>query len=130
MESAKRWMNTEETANDDDGGGDDDSDDDPNNESLSYLPQDRHETTMQHNFADENEMKRRRLTSDAPESLPFLRDTNPNVADIIIEEELRAKRNSNSSQPSNNDETWQFEEVVNFFRGLHVHGTHQNVIYL
>ena len=47
-----------------------------------------------------------------PQSLPFLSSTNANIAAIILEEE--------TSQLNN--QTWQSEEVVNFFRGLYVHG--------
>ncbi|KAL7542149.1 hypothetical protein ACHAXR_011562 [Thalassiosira sp. AJA248-18] len=64
---------------------------------------------------------KRKLLKKVPQSLPFL--SNTAVADIIVEEELRAKRKVGSSKTqTRNDQIWQPEEVINFFRGLYVHG--------
>lgn len=58
--------------------------------------------------------KKRKLKK-VPHSLPFL--SNTIVADIIVEEELRAKKTGRCA-----DELWQPDEVIHFFRALYVHG--------
>ena len=130
-ESAKRWRNTNEVATGDDGK--------PTGESPSPrpLPQDarpsgerkRSADTMQNIPTQQasssmkvstpksaKKSKKRKLSGGKkvapPQSLPFLSSTNANIAAIIHEEE--------TSQLNN--QTWQSEEVVNFFRGLYVHG--------
>jgi hypothetical protein len=61
--------------------------------------------------------KKRKNEGKTPESLPFL--NNVEVADIIATEEQRAKRRK--VEKPDDPQSWQPDEVVNFFRGLHVH---------
>mmetsp|Transcript_19912 Transcript_19912/g.41917 ORF Transcript_19912/g.41917 Transcript_19912/m.41917 type:complete len:557 (-) Transcript_19912:1366-3036(-) len=73
--------------------------------------------------AKNNNKKRKVLIKKVPQSLPFL--TNTDVADIIVEEELRAKKIAEeglAGQSSPRDDVWQPNDVTNFFRGLYVHG--------
>lgn len=65
----------------------------------------------------ETSSKKRKIEGKTPESLPFL--NNVEVADIIATEEQRFKRRKVEKQ--DNPQSWQPEEVVNFFRGLYVH---------
>lgn len=66
-------------------------------------------------------MKKKKLRS-VPESLPFLSGTNERIADMILEEEARAKRKVGKSP---RPEDWTPEEVAGFFRAVHVHGALQ-----
>jgi hypothetical protein len=101
MESAKAWLI---------GGNDDDYAD--------------HRAKLRRNLKpapqaplDVTSSKKRKNEGKTPESLPFL--NNVEVADIIATEEQRAKRRK--VEKPDDPHSWQPEEVVNFFRGLHVH---------
>jgi len=113
MESAKRWLKS------------DGADDDPTSE--SQRPKKSKPPPAQAPFEAASSKKRKSLMK-TPESLPFLGNVDENVADIIAGEELRAKRR-NADCPRSNplDQSWQPDEVVNFFRGLYVHGELQRM---
>ena len=108
MESAKRWLISDGT------------DDDPTSE--SQRPR-KSKPPPAHAPLEAASSKKRKSLKRTPESLPFLGNVDENVADIIAGEELRAKRR-NADGPRSNplDQSWQPDEVVNFFRGLYVHG--------
>ena len=108
MESAKRWLKSD--------GMDDDS--------TSVKQYQRPKKSKPPPRAPlETATKKRNVLNRTPESLPFLINVDENVADIIAGEELLAKRrNKDGSQSNTFDQSWQPEEVVNFFRGLYVHG--------
>ena len=125
MDSSSRWLNaTDETstANSD---GDGDYVDNNSNyplipEALSPIPhQGKTQPTTLSSIASEKKRKRNLMDDNdenSPKSLPFLCDTNLDIAEIILEEELRAKLFNNSNN------TWQYDDVVNFFRGLYIYG--------
>jgi hypothetical protein len=107
MESAKRWLKS-------DGTDDDSTSESQRPEKSKPLPQAPLEASSS---------KKRKALKRTPDSLPFLGNVDENVADIIAGEELRAKRRNAGSPGSNPlDQSWQPDEVVNFFRGLYVHG--------
>jgi len=147
MESAKRWMTPENTADDDDSTRKNPPPQDPGTSQQKEIPTFEDETgkklpipaatntshpplnipTQQTTSTkppppkSAKKNKKRKLLKKVPQSLPFL--SNTNVADIIVEEELRAKKTVDSSKDqSPNDQIWQHEEVINFFRALYVHG--------
>ena len=147
MESAKRWMTAENTADDDDSTRKNPPPQDPGTSQQKVIPTFEDETgkklpipaatntshlplnipTQQTTSTkppppkSAKKNKKRKLLKKVPQSLPFL--SNTNVADIIVEEELRAKKTVDSSKDqSPNDQIWQHEEVINFFRALYVHG--------
>jgi len=101
MESAKAWLI---------GGDDDDYADHRSSQrrKLKPAPQDP---------VQETTSKKRKNEGKTPESLPFI--SNTEVADIIATEEQRAKRRK--VEKPDDPQSWQPEEVVNFFRGLYVH---------
>ncbi|KAL3810912.1 hypothetical protein ACHAXA_008762 [Cyclostephanos tholiformis] len=108
MESAKRWLKSDGT--------DDDS------ISENHRPK---KTRPPPQAPLETSTKKRKVLKRTPESLPFLSNVNQDIADIIAGEELRAKRKSLDGPTSNRKDQcsdWQPNEVVNFFRGLYVHG--------
>lgn len=127
MESAKRWMKSDEIA-------DDEGDSTPKNTPLPQAPREKSQPTrstvlpaqsaapipVQQSSTNPRpakstrKNKKRKLLRKVPESLPFLTDTK--VADIIAEEELRAKGQADGLK------SLSYLEVVNFFRGVFVHG--------
>ena len=109
MESAKRWLKS-------DGMDDDSTSESQRPKSSKPPPQAPLEAASS---------KKRKALKRTPESLPFLGNVDENVADIIAGEELRAKRRNADgprSNPLDQSCSWQPGEVVNFFRGLYVHG--------
>jgi hypothetical protein len=118
MESAKRWLKFDGTGND---------------STPEYRRPKKSRPTPQAPI--ETSTKKRKVLKRTPESLPFLSNVDENVADIIAGEEIRAKRRTLDGPPSNpNDRSsgWQPNEIVNFFRGLYVHGelTHRTSKYI
>jgi hypothetical protein len=114
MESAKRWLKSDGT--------DDDS------ISENHRPK---KTRPPPQAPLETSTKKRKVLKRTPESLPFLSNVNQDIADIIAGEELRAKRKSLDGPTSNRKDQcsdWQPNEVVNFFRGLYVHGKLMHLI--
>lgn len=122
MESSKRWMN-------------EDSEDDSQRKSPSTLPQAPPEPSTKGtrtvgkrklpvrvaSTAAKSPPSKKKKPSKAPQSLPFITDTN--IVDIIVEEEARAQRKSDSSRShSPNDQNWTLDEVIEFFRGVYCHG--------
>ena len=126
MDSSSSWLNaTDETctANSD---GDDNVDNDDNNSNYTLIPeapapvphQGKTQPTTLPSIANEKKRKRNIVggNENSPESLPFLCDTNLDIAEMILEEELRARSSDNSKN------NWQYDDVVNFFMGLYVYG--------
>mmetsp|Transcript_18739 Transcript_18739/g.33603 ORF Transcript_18739/g.33603 Transcript_18739/m.33603 type:complete len:895 (+) Transcript_18739:430-3114(+) len=152
MESAKRWMKPENTVDDDGSTQNSHPPQDPGtSQQNNGIPTFDHETGKMLTASDDmgdgsvrpppyvpiqqttsastkpntpksvKKNKKRKLIKKVPQSLPFL--SNTIVAEVIYEEELRAKKAADGSraQPPD-DHVLQLEEVVNFFRGLYVHG--------
>lgn len=123
MESSKRWMN-------------EDSDEDSKRKSPSTLPQAPPESSTKgtrtvgkrkmpvraaSTAAKSPPSKKKKPSKKAPQSLPFITDTN--IADIIVKEEVRAQQTADKSRSySPNDQNWTLDEVIEFFRGVYCHG--------
>jgi hypothetical protein len=121
MDSSSSWLSaTDETSTANSDGDGDNDDNNSNSEALSPVPhQGKTQPTTLSYIASEKRRKRNKMDNDdenSPQSLPFLRDTNLDIAEMILEEELRARSFNNSNN------TWQYDDVVNFFRGLYVYG--------
>lgn len=119
MDSSSSWLNaadeTSTTNSDDDNDGSDSNCPMIPEAPLQYQHQGKTQPTTLSSAG--NEMKRKRRMDEydnSPESLPFLSESNLDMAEIIIKEESRAMRNISTG--------WQYDEVVTFFRGLYIYG--------
>lgn len=112
MDSSSSWLN----AANDTSTTNSDYDNDGNDSNCPLIEKTQPPTMA--SAGNEMKMKRRmdEYDNNSPQSLPFLSESNLDVAEIIIKEESRAKRNSSTGS------TWHYDEVVTFFRGLYVYG--------